>query len=165
MNKPDADVNPLLDVMGPLIEFMILPDETGGAFTVMQGTIPPGVSVPLHSHADVEGFFVTSGEVEVLMQRTDRLEWIKARSGEFIRVPGGSKHAFRNVSQEPCRQLITTTGKLGHFFQEIGRRIVPGEPLGPPTPEVLRHFLQVAAKYGYWLGSPEENAAIGISLF
>jgi hypothetical protein len=28
----------------------------------------------------------------------------------------------------------------------------------------MQHFFSVAEKYEYWLASPEENAAIGISL-
>jgi hypothetical protein len=34
-----------------------------------------------------------------------------------------------------------------------------------PTGEELERFARVAADYGYWLGSPSENAIIGISLF
>ena len=34
----------------------------------------------------------------------------------------------------------------------------------PPTPEEMRAFFGTVAKYGYWMASPEENAAIGIRL-
>jgi hypothetical protein len=68
------------------------------------------------------------------------------------------------VSSEPVIQLITTTPKLGRFFQEVGRRIPSGEHLPAPTPQDIGRFLEVAARYGYWNGSREENAAVGINL-
>jgi len=46
----------VLDVFGPTLEFLILPEEGESASCVMAGTIPPGVSVPLHSHPDIENF-------------------------------------------------------------------------------------------------------------
>jgi hypothetical protein len=42
--------------------------------------------------------------------------------------------------------------------------VTSGASLPPPTLDQLQHFMRVAAKYNYWLGSPEENAAIGIVL-
>ena len=47
----------VLDVFGPTLEFLILPEEADGAYCVMTGTIPAGVSVPLLSHPDIEIFF------------------------------------------------------------------------------------------------------------
>jgi anti-sigma factor ChrR (cupin superfamily) len=47
----------VLDVLGPTVEFLTAPSEKDAEFCVMRGTIPPGVSVPLHSHADFETFF------------------------------------------------------------------------------------------------------------
>lgn len=45
-----------LDVFGPTIEFLTLRQETDAPYCVMVGTIPLGVSVPLHSHPDIESF-------------------------------------------------------------------------------------------------------------
>jgi quercetin dioxygenase-like cupin family protein len=155
----------VLDVLGPTVEFLTSPLESDAVYCVMRGTIPPGVSVPLHSHADVESFNVISGSVQVLSQRGDNFEWLDVQPGDFVQVPSGAKHAFRNTSSEPVVQLITTTPKIGRFFQEIGRPVTPGAPLPPPAPDYIEHFLQVAAKYHYWNGSTAENAAIGITLF
>jgi quercetin dioxygenase-like cupin family protein len=155
----------VLDVLGPTVEFLTSPEESGAIYCVMIGTIPPGVSVPLHSHADVESFYVLSGAVQALSHHGDVFEWLDVKPGEFVQVPGNAKHAFRNTSGEPVVQLITTTPKIGRFFQEIGRPVTPGAPLLVPTGEELERFARVAADYGYWLGSPSENAIIGISLF
>jgi uncharacterized RmlC-like cupin family protein len=121
-------------------------------------------SVPLHSHSDIESFFLVSGAVQIVSQRDGKFEWLDVRSGELVHVPSNAKHAWRNTSNEPAVQLITTTPKLGRFFQEIGRPVTAGAPLPPPTLDELQHFMRVAADYNYWLGSPAENAAIGIVL-
>jgi hypothetical protein len=120
--------------------------------------------VPLHSHPDIESFFLVSGAVQVMSQRNGKSKWFDVRPGEFVHVPSNAKHAWRNTSSEPAVQLITTTPKLGRFFEEIGRPVTGGAPLPPPTFDELGHFMRVAAKYNYWLGSPAENAAIGIVL-
>jgi len=153
----------ILDVLGPTIEFLTSPSEDGAGYCVMRGTIPPGVSVPLHSHPDAESFFVVSGRAQALSQRGDRYEWLDVKPGDFIHIPSGAKHAHRNVSNEPVVELITTTPKLGRFFQEVGRAITHGAPLPPPTREQLQRFEEVAARYHYWMGSPAENAALGIA--
>ena len=77
-------------------------------------------------------------------------------------MSGGVPHAWRNVSGEPLVALILTTTRMGRFFQESGRPVA-GAPQ-PVTPEDLAHFATVAAAYGYWHGTPEENVAIGILL-
>jgi quercetin dioxygenase-like cupin family protein len=154
-----------LDVFGPSLEFLTSPEEEVDAgYCMMIGTIPPGVSVPLHSHPDTESFFLVSGAVQALSQQDKEFEWLDVRPGEFVHVPSNAKHAWRNTSREPAVQLITATPKLGRFFQEIGRPVPTGAFLPPPTPEDIEHFMRVATKYGYWLGNPADNAAIGIAV-
>jgi len=59
----------VLDVLGPTVEFLVLPFECAGDYCVIRGTIPPGVSVPLHSHPDNESFFLLSGSVQASYRR------------------------------------------------------------------------------------------------
>jgi quercetin dioxygenase-like cupin family protein len=154
----------VLDVLGPTIEFLLPPAEVPTSYCVMIGSIPSGVSVPLHSHVDDESFYQLRGSVEVLMEHGDQLEWETVEQGGFVHIPGGTKHAWRNVAAEPAVQLLTVTARLGRFFHEIGRPIRPGTAPSAPTPEELQHFAAVAGRYSYWLGSPEENAAVGLTL-
>ena len=154
-----------LHVFGPNIQFLVAPQPSDEAPCVIKGTIPAAGSVPLHRHAGVDAFFVLSGNIEVLSDEGGKSHWIAAGSGDFIEVPSNAMHGFRNRSQHPVIQLITTTSKLGRFFQEVGRPLTQGETVSPPSPSEIEHFLKTAARYGYWLATPEENAAVGISLF
>jgi quercetin dioxygenase-like cupin family protein len=153
-----------LEVFGPSIQFLVAPQPSDEAACVLKGTIPPGVSVPVHSHPGIEALFVLSGEVEVLSEEGGKARWIAAGPGDFIEVPSNAKHGFRNRSQHPTIQLITIPSQLGRFFQEVGGPL-QGKRVSPPSRDEIQRFLKTAERYGYWLATPEENAAVGISLF
>jgi uncharacterized RmlC-like cupin family protein len=150
-----------IDLFGPTVEFLSTPSATE-AFCALRGTIPPGAFVPLHSHADVEDFYVVSGEALALRQCARGYESALCGAGDHVRLPGGVRHGFRNVSSEPFVSLVVTTATLGSFFLEMGRPLEQASL--PPAPEDFVRRVSVAAKYGYWLASPEENAAVGIRL-
>jgi hypothetical protein len=50
------------------------------------------------------------------------------------------------------------------FFQEVGRPVAADAFPRPPFEGDVRRFAEVAARYGHWLASPQENAAVGIKL-
>jgi mannose-6-phosphate isomerase-like protein (cupin superfamily) len=148
----------VFDVLGPTLEFLTWNDE----YCMMRGVVPPGVTVPLHSHDDAEDFFIVSGTQQVLIETDEATVWVDARAGDHVRVTGSALHAHRNVSAEPAVDLIVTTARMGRMFREIGRPFT-GTPL-PVTPEALAHFMEVSARYGIRFGTPEQNAAVGIDL-
>ena len=151
-----------LDVLGPTVEFLTSPAAAHDEFCVMRGMIPPGVAVPLHGHDATEVFFVLSGTKQVLTLGSGPAEWVDVRAGDYVHVPRGTRHAHRNVSDEPLIELVVTTARLGKWFEEVGTPDTGARR--PPAPEDLERFLAVSGKFGYWLGSPEENAAVGIRL-
>jgi quercetin dioxygenase-like cupin family protein len=102
------------DVLGPMVEYFTPPGN--GEPCVMRGTIPPGVSVPLHAHADPETFLMISGEIEGLRHTADGFDWITIRPGDIFHVPGHAKHAFRNRKNIPAVMMIVSTDKIGPFL-------------------------------------------------
>jgi mannose-6-phosphate isomerase-like protein (cupin superfamily) len=151
----DLNAARILDVLGPTIQFLTaIADD---APCIMRGTIPPGATAPLHSHPDPETFVALSGGLEGF---TTAGRWVRIEPGQTFHVPGGAKHAFRNHGVEPCVAVVVTTARLGRFFQEIGRPL----GAGPPSAEAIQRFMEIALRYGHWNASPEQNAAIGISL-
>jgi quercetin dioxygenase-like cupin family protein len=157
---PEESHGEVLDAFGPTVEILAYDDKTG--LCTIRGVIPHGVTVPLHSHDDPEDFYVVAGSHQVLTEGENGLEWSEARAGDYVRVPPGTLHAHRNVSGTPAVDLIVTTAQMGRFFREIGRPFT-GTPQ-PPAPEDLARFVAVAQKYGYRLGTPAENAAVGIEM-
>lgn len=157
---------PMFNVFGPLLEFLVTtPAQTSGAFAVIRGIVPPGIAIPLHSHADPEVLFVLEGELNVLMDDGDSSCWLAATPSETICIPGGTKHALRDASAGPAVIQLTTTINIYGFFRELGKPFDPGKPPAPSTPEDMQRLRTLAAKHNYWMASPQENAAIGLSGF
>ena len=98
----------------------------------------------------------------MLIEDDQGTHWVDANAGDYLRISGSALHAHRNVSDKPAVDLIVTTSRMGRMFREIGRPFT-GQPL-PVTPEALAHFMEVSAQYGIRLGTPQENAAVGIDL-
>jgi gentisate 1,2-dioxygenase len=85
-----------LSVLGPTIQVLTPPEADDTWPCLMRGTIPPGVVIPMHAHADPETFIVVSGEVEGLVVDGDDTTWTRIAGGDVFHVPGGAKHAWRN---------------------------------------------------------------------
>jgi hypothetical protein len=64
----------------------------------------------------------------------------------------------------PITSITVSKQELYSFFRELAQPFDPNKPPVPPNPEATQQLFQVTEKYKYWLGSPDENAAIGISL-
>jgi quercetin dioxygenase-like cupin family protein len=155
----------VIGVLGPTIQFLTPPDETN-APCIMRGTIPAGVSVPLHSHADPETFVMISGSVEGLVYPRSDAEhtWVRLEPGDIFHVPGHAKHAWRNRASEPAVMLLISTSKIGRFFKELGTPARAGGPHPPPSSQDVRRLQQASERYGYWNATPEENARVGIDV-
>ena len=150
---------------GTLFEILASPEEAGDGIYLIRGTLPPGVAVPLHSHRDLELFYVLDGSMEVFQSKEGSSGWTTVGVGAAVVVPGNVTHALRNASSSlPAPMLVLTTARLYEFFGEVCKPFDPNRRPAPPTPEETKTFLATVAKYGYWAASPEENAAIGISL-
>ena len=119
--------------------------------------------VPLHSHPDLELFYVLEGSIEIFQSKEDA-GWTTVGLGAVAVVPGNVKHALRNTSSLPATSVLVTTSKMCEFFGEVSRPFDPKRRPAPLTPEEMKNFLGIVARYGYWVASPEENEAIGIRL-
>jgi quercetin dioxygenase-like cupin family protein len=167
---PDLETQPVppgafgrYDVLGPTVEFFTPPGEESD-YSAMLGTLPPRGTVPLHSHPDDESFYLLSGTMQGLMERAGRFEWFDVPPAGFVHVPANAKHAWRNTGAAPVVQLIIVSARLGRFFREACRPLKTAETSRAPTPDEMQRFAKTAMAYGHWLGTPQENAAVGISL-
>ena len=153
-----VDTGEILDVLGPRLQFLTALSDNDNDYCLIKGSVPPGVVVPLHSHPERETFYVHEGEVEGLWK--DR--WITLGAGDPFDVPGRLKHSWRNLSNTPASMLVVIPMRLGRFFRDIGRPVATVAP-GAPKPADLKRLVAILHAYGYWLGSPADNAAAGIS--
>ena len=147
-------------VLGVLLQFLSTPEQIEDQISVIRGTVPPGVVIPLHSHADPEIFYVLNGSLEVFQSEG----WQTVTAGEVVSIPRNVRHALRNTSPNSVTSITVSKQELYSFFRELAQPFDPSIPPAPPTPEEMKQLFSVAEKYEYWLASSDENAAIGILL-
>ena len=77
---------------------------TGGDYGLFRWDMPASPSGPgPHFHRTMsEAFFVLAGTVQL----TDGARTVEAGAGDFLYVPPGGVHGFRNESGEPASMLI-----------------------------------------------------------
>lgn len=149
---------------GTLFEFLVSPNEAEAEICLIRGTMPSGALVPLHSHADVELFYILEGSVEAFQSSNGEARWTTVDAGRTVTIPGNTKHAWRNTSAFRASIVVVTTSKLYEFFREVTKPFDSSYSAAPQTPDELQEFFKTVERYGYWMGSPEENAAIGLSM-
>jgi hypothetical protein len=130
----------------------------------MRAGLPPRAVIPLHSHHDAEIFYVLEGAMDVYQDDRISSGWQTASAGEVVTIAGGVKHALRNPDSTLVRMVSVSERQLYCFFRELAEPIDRNATLSAPTPEAVQKLFEVAARYEYWIGSPSENAAIGINL-
>jgi quercetin dioxygenase-like cupin family protein len=151
-------------VVGVLLQFLSTPEQINDQISMMRGAIPSGVVIPLHSHADPDIFYVLNRSLEVSLAEGPSEGWQTVNAGEVVSIPGNVRHALRNTSPSPITSIIVSKQEIYSFVRELARPFDPIRPPAPPTPEEMQQLFSVAEKYEYCLASPDENAAIGISL-
>jgi quercetin dioxygenase-like cupin family protein len=149
----------LIDIMGPRISFAT-PVSAEEGYCVILSVVPAGAVIPVHSHPDRETLYVIDGRLEGLLGST----WQTFGPHSVIDVPSGVPHAFRNGSGHEVTALLVTTMRMGRFFKEIGRPADSSATLTPPGPDQVAALVSAARRYGYHLGTDEDNAAVGIYL-
>jgi mannose-6-phosphate isomerase-like protein (cupin superfamily) len=113
---------------------------TGGAFGLYRWDMGPTPSGPApHFHRSItESFFVLAGSVRFF----DGHRWIDGAPGDFLYVPEGGIHGFRNESGEPASMLLLFTpgAPREDYFETLADR-ARREAMAPEdwTEFFLRH--------------------------
>ena len=134
-------------LLGMLITFKAVGEETGGEYSLYEQTVPPQAGAPPHiHHRETEAFYILEGEFEFLKGA----HAVRAGAGEFVHVPRDVAHGFTNVGTLPARFLaIVTPGGLHEkLLSELGQpaetETLPSPPAGPPDVE---RIVQIAQQY------------------
>ena len=109
--------------------FMILGDESGGGFSLVEHHMPPKtLAAPLHRHSQEDEYsYILEGKIGALLGD----EVIYGGPGDLIFKPRNQWHTFWNAGDEPARILeIISPGGFEKAFLEMHAL---GEELSPET--------------------------------
>lgn len=124
---------------GVLVRFVSRHAENG-RYCLVEATCAPGAGAPPNRHpGEDESFFVIEGRFGFQIAGEERV----AGPGDWVKVPDGAVHAFRNIGDAPGRLLVLNAPGAMHdlFFSEAGRAMPPGTrelPQDASPPDVPR---------------------------
>ena len=117
---------------------------TNGQFGLFQYTMEPRAGGPQpHIHKTFsESFYITEGTVRLY----DGERWVDASAGDFLYVPEGGIHAFRNESDARAQMLIlfAPAPPRENYFRELAELLDSGRQL---SPEEYTEFLAKHDQY------------------
>lgn len=104
---------------------------TRGQFGLYEWNMTPNTGgADGHFHKTFsESFFITAGTVDLFNGE----KWVAAQGGEFLYVPEGGVHGFRNTTDEPASMLILfAPGRpRENYFRELVENQASGRKLSP----------------------------------
>ncbi|NUU25901.1 MAG: cupin domain-containing protein [Streptomycetaceae bacterium] len=131
-------------MLNGLYEVRVSGDETDGAMTVMEMTLPAGMGPPPHIHPGAETVYVAEGSIKYHIDG----KTFDGNPGSVFHIPAGTVENFEPTST--VRLVVTyTPGGIDKFFAEAGEpaqsRTVP-----PPsdTPPDFERFKAIGARHG-----------------
>ena len=89
---------------GTRVHYLATGESTDGLFGLYRWEMGPtaGAAQPHFHRGFSESFYVLSGLVRIF----DGSSWIDSGPGDFVHVPPGGLHGFRNESGQPASMLI-----------------------------------------------------------
>jgi quercetin dioxygenase-like cupin family protein len=116
-------------------------ESTNGSLGLVEATVPPGAGPIAHAHSQVdEAYYVLSGELEML----DGGRTFVARAGDFVFIPRGIRHRFKNTGVHAAKLLFMFTPGGHEAVFMHGDDAQPGQaptPWGPErfaAPEIVK---------------------------
>ena len=115
--------------------------QTRGLLGFIDASVPPGGGPEPHAHNDqAETFYLLSGELEFL----DGDRTFTAAAGDFVHVPAGIRHRFKNRTAHTTRMIyLFTPGGPEEAFIEYSDVARPGEQAPPLTQDQIERYVEL----------------------
>jgi mannose-6-phosphate isomerase-like protein (cupin superfamily) len=128
-----GDTEPDFTSWGVSYHYLATQSSTDGDFGLYRVDLAPNAGGPgPHFHkAMSESFFVLSGRMKLY----DGRDWVDGSGGDYLYVPPGGIHGFRNEADEPASilMLFTPGAPRQNYFEGLPR-------LGDMTDDERRQF-------------------------
>lgn len=120
--------------LGTYMHVRVARQDSAGALSVVEQTMPAGFSPPLHRHENEDGLVVVL-EGRLLVQVGDARHTVQG--GQVALLPKGVPHTF--LAEVASRILeITTPGGIEEFYAENGEPARDAQLPEPTAPDIAR---------------------------
>jgi quercetin dioxygenase-like cupin family protein len=140
-----------------LFSFLAESKDTGGAYAMVDASLPASAGAPPHTHTrEDEIFIILEGEVEFTSGGIVTL----AKAGDHVFQPRGVTHSFKVLNNGARAITIWTPGGLEAAYKQIAVRAKSLElpsNVPQPTPAELGQIAKIFAKYGYTFAAPNSK--------
>ena len=144
---------------GDLYSLLVTGEESNNALFQFESIVPKGGGPPPHVHTrEDETFYVVSGSLEILLG--DRT--YHAKRGDFVYIPRGTVHRFKNDGDDTAVQLVTfVPSGVEKFFKEVFPTVKDRNAAPPPvTEDLIRRMNEAAPKYGLIFPPPPDRTPV-----
>ena len=137
---------------GVRMTFLITGAQTGGAFFLGETQVAPGGGPTPHIHLrEEESFYIQQGTLALNVGGKE----LMASVGDFIHIPRGTVHSFKNVSDETVKLLcLVTPAGLEGFFAEAFYPAADVADIPQVNEDLIRRAMIAAPKYNLQLLPP-----------
>ena len=126
--RPADHAADLVYANGNTVHYLATGAATGGLFGLYRWEMGPEPSGPgPHFHRTIaESFYVLAGTIRIY----DGREWLDTGPGDFVHVPPGGVHGFRNESGAPASMLLhfAPGAPREGYFEGLAAFAVGGRP-------------------------------------
>jgi quercetin dioxygenase-like cupin family protein len=126
---------------GGTVRFLVSGEDTGGAWSLVELTEPPGTKTTWHrhNHSD-QAYYVLEGVFTVKVgDKTYELT-----AGSYIFIPRGTPHGQGNLGKIPVKVLLTCTP--GGFERYFAYRVELFKEVRPGHPDYMRRMTEIRRK-------------------
>lgn len=142
-----ADTGPSFWGPGDRYTFLVTGAQSDGAYFIMEALVPPLGGPPPHiHHREQESFYLLEGTLDIRMG--DKV--VQASTGDFVHIPRGMVHCFRNTGDSTARMLlIFSPGGIERFFEETLEQVQDRSAPQPANMDaVVDRYVEAAPRHG-----------------
>jgi len=134
----------LVYATGTTVQYLATGTSTGGLFGLYRWSMGerPGGPEPHFHRTIAESFFILEGSVRIFTGS----DWVDAGPGDFVHVPPGGVHAFRNESGRASMLIHFAPGApRERYFEGLAEFARSGRPGPDEMADFLRQHDQYSA--------------------
>ncbi|WOB43369.1 cupin domain-containing protein [Thermoleptolyngbya oregonensis NK1-22] len=133
-----------LQVLSDRVCIKLKSTDSLSSMTVVTVDVPPNGFVPPHTHKEEESYYVLEGSMIMYLDSKE----FRIEPGDFVHVPAGTTHGYKNNSAQSVKFLAWAVGgRIDEFFIELSEKV-------RDLPDDLAKMPSILEKHGIQMVEP-----------